>query len=106
MKGPEVRADCPADIRLTLEGNLVAIILVQCSYTSQKFLKQANDKSQSVIPVTEVSLGESTEGEIRRVVALERVRGGCGAKCSRKGVDRGAQSVNALLPHISCLGQA
>jgi hypothetical protein len=60
-----------------------------------------------VIPVTEVILARAPralEGEVKGGSSLE----GAGKerlwrKGSRKGVDQGAQRVDALLSHLSCL---
>jgi hypothetical protein len=60
-----------------------------------------------VIPVTEVSLARvprALEGEIRGDSSLEGAgKGRLWRKGSRKGVDEGAQRVNALLSHLSYL---
>lgn len=40
MEGPEVRADCPVDIRLTLGGNLVAIIVANVPMRVRNFLNR------------------------------------------------------------------
>jgi hypothetical protein len=60
-----------------------------------------------VIPVTEVNLARvprALEGEIKGVSSLEGAdKGRLWRKGSRKGVDQGAQRVNALLSHLSCL---
>jgi hypothetical protein len=53
--------------------------------------------SKAVIAVTEVNLA-------RVLRALEGAgKGRLRRKGSRKGVDRGAQRVNALISHLSCL---
>jgi hypothetical protein len=61
----------------------------------------------SVIPVTEVTLARAPralEGEVRGGSSLERAgKGRLWRKGSRKEVYRGAQRVNALLSHLSCL---
>jgi hypothetical protein len=54
-----------------------------------------------VIPVTEVNLARvprALEGEVRGAG-----KGRLWRKGSRKGIDEGAQRVNALLSHLSCL---
>jgi hypothetical protein len=60
-----------------------------------------------VIPVTEVNLARvprALEGEVRGGNSLEGAgKGRLWRKGSRKGVDRGAQRVNALLSHLSYL---
>jgi len=38
MEGPEVRADCPVDIRLTLGGNPVAIVAANVPMRVRNFL--------------------------------------------------------------------
>jgi hypothetical protein len=43
MEGPEVRADCPVDIRLTIGGNLVAIIVANVPMRVRNFLNRADD---------------------------------------------------------------
>ena len=40
MEGPEVRADCPVDIRLTLGGNLVAIVVANVPMRVRNFLNR------------------------------------------------------------------
>jgi hypothetical protein len=60
-----------------------------------------------VIPVTEVNLARvprALEGEVRGGSSLEGAgKGRLWRKGSRKEVDGGAQRVNALLSHLSCL---
>jgi hypothetical protein len=60
-----------------------------------------------VIPVTEVKLARvprALEGEIGGGSSLEGAgKGRLWRKGSRKGVDGGAQRVNAILFHLSCL---
>jgi MFS family permease len=61
----------------------------------------------AVIPVTEVNLARvprALDGEVRGGGSLEGAgKGRLWRKGSRKGVDRGAQRVNALLSHLSYL---
>ena len=61
----------------------------------------------TVIPVTEVNLARvprALEGEVRGGSSLEGAgKGRLWRKGSRKEVDGGAQHVNALLSHLSCL---
>jgi hypothetical protein len=63
----------------------------------------------AVTPVTEVILARiprAPEGEVRGegvVASRGRVRRGCGIKAVVGEVDRGAQHVNALIFHLSCL---
>lgn len=40
VRGPEVRADCPVDIRLTLGGTLVAIIVANVPMHVRNFLNR------------------------------------------------------------------
>jgi hypothetical protein len=55
--------------------------------------------SKAVIAVTEVNLAR-----VLRALELEGAgKGRLRRKGSRKGVDRGAQRVNALISHLSCL---
>ena len=60
-----------------------------------------------VIPVTEVILARAPralEGEVKGGSSLEGAgKGRLWRKGSRKGVDQGAQRVDALLSHLSCL---
>jgi hypothetical protein len=41
MEGPEVRADCPVDIRLSLGGNLVTIVVANIPMRVRNFLNRA-----------------------------------------------------------------
>jgi hypothetical protein len=63
--------------------------------------------SRSVVSVTEVGLARvprALEGEVRGGSSLEGAgKGRLWRKGSRKGVDRSAQRVNALLSQLSCL---
>jgi hypothetical protein len=62
---------------------------------------------QLVIPVTEVNLARvprALEGEVKGGSSLEGSgKGQLWHKSSHKGVDGGAQRVNKLLSHLSCL---
>jgi hypothetical protein len=61
----------------------------------------------AVIPVTEVILARAPralEGEVKGGSSLEGAgKGRLWRKGSREGVDQGAQRVDALLSHLSCL---
>ena len=63
--------------------------------------------TRTVISVTEVNLARvarALEGEVKGGSSLEGAgKGRLWRKGSRKGVDEGAQCVDALLSHLSCL---
>jgi hypothetical protein len=83
--------------------NIVVLTKAACAI----LFRHSSIKSSEVIPVTEVNLARvpsAPKGEVRGGSSLEGVgKGRLWRKGSCKGVDRGAQRVNALLSHLSCL---
>jgi hypothetical protein len=75
--------------------------------SSPRTLIRSCGGQQPVIPITEVNLARvprALEGEVMGGSSLEGAgKGRLWRKGSRKGVDGGAQRVNALLSHLSCL---